>query len=63
MADFDSLLKGMHARGIKLIMDLVVNHSSDEHEWFKQSKSSRNKCRIAIIIIGGMLRWQASLSL
>ncbi|MBS1511298.1 MAG: alpha-glucosidase [Bacteroidetes bacterium] len=42
MADFDSLLKGMHERGIKLVMDLVVNHSSDEHEWFKQSRSSRN---------------------
>ena len=41
MADFDELLKGMHARGIKLVMDLVVNHSSDEHEWFKQSRSSR----------------------
>lgn len=41
MADFDSLLNGMHKRGIKLVMDLVVNHSSDEHEWFKQSKSSR----------------------
>lgn len=41
MADFDQLLKGMHDRGIKLIMDLVVNHSSDEHEWFKQSRSSR----------------------
>jgi oligo-1,6-glucosidase len=41
MADFDALLKGMHARGIKLVMDLVVNHSSDEHEWFKQSRSSR----------------------
>ena len=41
MADFDALLKGMHDRGIKLIMDLVVNHSSDEHEWFKQSRSSR----------------------
>lgn len=41
MADFDSLLKGMHHRGIKLIMDLVVNHSSDEHEWFRQSRSSR----------------------
>ncbi len=41
MADFDSLIKGMHARGIKLVMDLVVNHSSDEHEWFKQSRSSR----------------------
>ncbi len=42
MADFDKLLKGMHERGIKLVMDLVVNHSSDEHEWFKQSRSSRN---------------------
>lgn len=41
MEDFDALLKGMHARGIKLVMDLVVNHSSDEHEWFKQSRSSR----------------------
>ena len=41
MADFDELLKGLHARGIKLVMDLVVNHSSDEHEWFKQSRSSR----------------------
>jgi oligo-1,6-glucosidase len=42
MEDFDALLKGLHERGIKLIMDLVVNHSSDEHEWFKQSKSSRD---------------------
>jgi oligo-1,6-glucosidase len=41
MNDFDSLVKGMHERGIKLVMDLVVNHSSDEHEWFKQSRSSR----------------------
>ena len=41
MEDFDALLKGMHERGIKLVMDLVVNHSSDEHEWFKQSRSSR----------------------
>ena len=42
MEDFDTLLKGLHERGIKLIMDLVVNHSSDEHEWFKQSRSSRS---------------------
>lgn len=41
MADFDSLLQGMHRRGIKLVMDLVINHSSSEHEWFKQSRSSR----------------------
>ena len=46
MEDFDLLLKEMHKRDIKLIMDLVVNHSSDEHEWFKQSRSSRdNKYR------------------
>ncbi|WP_018615044.1 glycoside hydrolase family 13 protein [Segetibacter koreensis] len=41
MEDFDSMLKGMHQRNIKLVMDLVVNHSSDEHEWFKHSRSSR----------------------
>ena len=46
MEDFDILLKGLHDRKIKLVMDLVVNHSSDEHEWFKQSRSSRtNKYR------------------
>jgi oligo-1,6-glucosidase len=42
MDDFDVLLKGAHERGIKIVLDLVVNHSSDEHEWFKQSRSSRN---------------------
>ena len=42
MDDFNSMLKGLHEHGIKVIMDLVVNHSSDEHEWFKQSRSSRN---------------------
>jgi len=42
MQDFDSLLKGMHDRGLRLVMDLVVNHSSSENEWFKQSRSSRN---------------------
>ncbi|MEY5099650.1 MAG: hypothetical protein RJA36_2369 [Pseudomonadota bacterium] len=45
MADFDAMLAGMHARGIRLMMDLVVNHSSDEHEWFRQARSSRdNPC-------------------
>lgn len=42
MEDFDAMLQGMHERGIKFIMDVVVNHSSDEHEWFKQSRSSRD---------------------
>lgn len=38
--DFDELLEGMHARGMKLVMDLVVNHTSDEHPWFIESASS-----------------------
>ena len=42
MADFDTMLAGMHARGIKLVMDLVVNHTSDEHAWFQQAKTSRD---------------------
>lgn len=40
MADFDELLKGLHQRKLKLIMDLVLNHSSDEHEWFQKSRAS-----------------------
>lgn len=42
MADFDTMLAAMHTRGIRLVMDLVVNHSSDEHEWFRQARSSRD---------------------
>jgi oligo-1,6-glucosidase len=38
--DFDRLVAGAHARGMKLVMDLVVNHTSDEHEWFVDSASS-----------------------
>jgi oligo-1,6-glucosidase len=42
MEDFDELLSEMHKRGLRLIMDLVVNHSSDEHKWFKESRSSKD---------------------
>jgi oligo-1,6-glucosidase len=42
MADFDELLSGLHQRKLKLIMDLVLNHSSDEHEWFQESKKSKD---------------------
>jgi oligo-1,6-glucosidase len=41
MEQFDRLLQGLHERGIRIIMDLVVNHSSDEHPWFIESRSSR----------------------
>ncbi len=39
MADFDALLKGMHDRNIKVFMDMVLNHCSDEHAWFKSARS------------------------
>ena len=39
LADFDELLDALHSRGIKLVMDLVVNHTSDEHPWFVASRS------------------------
>lgn len=42
MEDFDELLKAAHDKGLKIIMDLVVNHSSDEHKWFTESKKSKD---------------------
>ena len=42
MDDFKLMLDEMHKRGIRLIMDLVANHTSDEHEWFKESRKSEN---------------------
>ncbi|WP_105177484.1 glycoside hydrolase family 13 protein [Clostridium cagae] len=42
MADFDELLTKVHKRGMKLIIDLVINHTSDEHKWFVESKSSKD---------------------
>ena len=39
MADFDELLKAVHQKGMKLIMDLVINHTSDEHEWYQKATS------------------------
>jgi oligo-1,6-glucosidase len=42
LADWDELLAEMHKRGIKLVMDLVVNHTSDEHPWFRESRKSKD---------------------
>jgi alpha-glucosidase len=41
LAEFDSLLAGCHARGLKLLLDLVPNHSSEAHPWFVESRASR----------------------
>ncbi|KAK1467688.1 hypothetical protein CCUS01_06955 [Colletotrichum cuscutae] len=45
IADAESLIKGCHERGIKVLLDLVVNHTSDEHEWFRESRSSKSSSK------------------
>ena len=42
MEDFQRLLHGIHERGMRLLMDLVVNHTSDEHPWFQKSRESKD---------------------
>ncbi len=42
LADVDELIAGVHERGMKIVMDLVVNHTSDEHPWFVESRSSKD---------------------
>ncbi|MGE5376994.1 MAG: glycoside hydrolase family 13 protein [Bacteroidota bacterium] len=42
LADWEDMLAGMHERGIKLVMDLVVNHTSDEHPWFQEARKSKD---------------------
>ena len=53
MADFDLLLSEATSRGIKIIMDLVINHTSDEHEWFKRALSGEEKYKNYYIIEKG----------
>jgi alpha-glucosidase len=45
LSDFDRLLEGLHARDIRLILDFVPNHTSDQHPWFKEARSSRTNPR------------------
>ncbi|KAF2261372.1 alpha-glucosidase [Lojkania enalia] len=45
LADVDSLIKEVKSRGMKLVMDLVVNHTSDQHAWFLDSRSSRSSSK------------------
>src|SRR5690349_5291419 len=42
LGDWDELLAEMHQRGLKLVMDLVINHTSDEHAWFQESRKSKD---------------------
>ena len=48
---FDALLADVHARGMRLIMDLVVNHTSDEHPWFVESRSSQGQPEARLVLV------------
>ena len=45
LADFDALVADAHARGLRVVLDWVANHTSDEHPWFRESRSSRDNPR------------------
>ena len=63
MADFDELLAEAHSRGLKVILDLVVNHSSDEHRWFEEArKSTQNQYRDYYIWRDEPNNWQSFFS-
>ena len=49
MEEFDRMLAEMHKRGIRLVMDLVVNHTSDEHAWFIESKKVKRSTHITVL--------------
>ena len=51
LADFDELLAGVHERGMKLVMDLVVNHTSDEHPWFVESRSQHRQPEAGLVLV------------
>ena len=59
LADFDALLAAVHDRGMKLVMDLVVNHTSDEHPWFVESRSSprQPEARLVLVAPGPRRAW------
>ncbi len=45
LADFDAVLRAFHARNVKVLLDLVVSHTSDRHQWFQQSRSDRTNAK------------------
>ena len=57
MEDFDEMLEAAHTRGIRLVMDLVVNHTSDEHAWFAESRKSSDNPTVRDEVFGMMNWW------
>ena len=59
LEDFDELLDGVHERGMRLVMDLVVNHTSDEHPWFVESRSSHGQPQARLVLVAPAPRGHA----
>ena len=51
LADLDELIAALHARGMRLVMDLVVNHTSDEHPWFVESRSIARQPEAGLVLV------------
>ncbi len=58
--DFDELLAKAHEHHLKIMLDLVVNHTSDEHKWFMESRSSEDNSYRNYYIWGKRKRWKPS---
>ena len=56
LADLDELIATLHERGIKLVMDLVVNHTSDEHPWFVESRSDPHEREARLVLVAAAAR-------
>ncbi len=53
LADFDALVESAHTLNLKIIIDQVYSHSSDQHAWFRESRSSRTNAKIRLVRLGG----------
>ncbi|KAK8847717.1 hypothetical protein IAR55_005576 [Kwoniella newhampshirensis] len=60
LADVDQLIAEMHARDMKLVMDLVVNHTSDQHKWFIESRKSKDNNPYREFYIWRPAKWSSS---
>ena len=58
MEDYEKLLEEAHKRGIKILMDLVVNHTSDEHNWFIESRKSKDKSLQGLLYLERAGEWK-----